>query len=166
LSASGDEFTAGREIFDEGFLRQHVLSPGQGAPHESHANVGMRRDVEDRYSRIAQQRFEIICYAGLREERVAPRRRTGEIARADRCDIEPMALVSVQMRATDAAGAEQSDADRAVLRHRRQIRQLRRRRLGRRVADQRVVARGGLVHGSNGKVRRSWADSAAVSTMR
>ena len=169
-----DELAPVVEVFDERLLRQDVLSRIQRAAHKVDANVRVGRDVENPQARILQEGLKIAGDARLREIRVATRLCALKIARADRHDLEPMARVSVEMRAADAAGADESDRCASVARHWRKIGQVRRLRLRRGLGDKRVVVRGrfaGLprrrrAHGNRASVRRSRAESAAVSTMR
>ena len=169
-----DEFAPIVEVLDERLLRQDVLSRIQRAAHEVDANVRVGRDVENPQARILQQGLEIVGDARAREIGVATRLRALKIARADRHDVKPMARVSVEMRGADPARADESDRHASVARHWRTIGQVRRRRLRRGLGDQRVVLQGGFAgfagggraHGSSASVRRSLAESAAVSTMR
>ena len=121
-----DEFAPVVEVLDERLLRQDVLSRIQRAAHEVDAHVRVGRDVENPQARVAEQGLEIVGDARLREIRVAPRLGALKIARADRHDVEPMARVSVEMRAADAARADESDRRASVARHWRTIGQVRR----------------------------------------
>ena len=136
-----DERLSGRDVLDERFLRQDMLAGRKGPPHQVDANVGMCGDVENRDAGIAENPFKVVRRFGRGEKCVAPRAGPRQIARADREDVQSVGAVGVEVRRADPAGADERDADRTVSRHRRQIGQVGRRRLDRRLGGQRVIAR-------------------------
>ena len=169
-----DEFAAVVEVLDEGLLRQHVLVGVQGSPHEVEADVRVSGDVEDPHVRVAQHGIEIIGDARAGKIGFAPRTRALKIGRADDDHVEAIARIGFEMRTADAACADQRNRRAAILRHRRTIGQVGRFNFDRRFGDQSIVVgrrpfglpRVRRRHGSRASVRRSRAESAAVSTMR
>jgi hypothetical protein len=130
-----DQFAAVIEVLDEGFLRQHVLMGVQGAPHEIKADVRVGCEIENTHVWVAQKGIEIIGDAGAGKIGLASGVRTSKIARADRDDVQATVCIGVEMRAADAAGANQRDRDATVARHRRVIRKVRRFNLDCRLGD-------------------------------
>ena len=134
----------------------------------------MGGEVEDADVRVTQQRVEIVSDARVREMGVAARAGALEIARANGDDVEAIARVSLEMRCADPARADERDRLLTVARHWRTIGKLRRLDLRRSLGDQSIIVlrrfrglpRLRPAHGSRASVRRSWAESAAVSTMR
>ena len=167
-----DERAAGREILDEGLLRQDMLAGLKGAPHQACSHVRVGRQVDDLDPGIPDRLFEVVRRVSPRKESVAARARARRITRANHENVQSIGAVGVEVRCADPAGADERDADRTVLWHRREIGQFGRWRFGGRMSRQRVVARRRLElcfrfgHGSNGNVRRSLAERAAVSTIR
>ena len=134
----------------------------------------MGGEVEDADVWVAQQSVEIVSDACVREMSVAARAGALKIARADGDHVQAIARVSLEMRGADPARADERDRLLPVARHRRTIGKLWRFDLRRMPCDQSIIVlrrlrglpRLRLAHGSRASVRRSWAESAAVSTMR
>src|ERR1700690_4433206 len=134
----------------------------------------MGGEVEDAHVRIAHHRTENVSDARARKMGGASRTGALEIARTDRDDIEAMPRIGFEMRPTNAACADERDRLVVVARHRRTIGKVRRFYLGNGLGHQSIVVGRrsvgfpgfGLGHGRRASVRRSRAESAAVSTIR
>ena len=169
-----DEFAAVIEVLDEGLLRQHMFARFQPTPHEVEAGVRMGGEIEDAQVRIAQHGIEIVRNARDWEMDAAAHPGALEIARADDDHVQAMTRIGVEMRRADATRADQRDGDATVARHRRTVRKVGRFDLRCSLGDQRVVVGRRAIglfqfcpgHGSRANVRRSRAESAAVSTIR
>ncbi len=109
-----NEFPAVVEVLDERLLRQDVLVRVQRAPHEVEADVRVGSEIENAHIRIAQQGVEIVGDARVREMGVASRPGALEIARADGDHVQAVTRVGVEMRAADAACADERNRRAAI----------------------------------------------------